>query len=92
MHEIEFEDAILGHVVVTFDGTVLELFRAGLGSVHRMHVRQLARVEHSGPDRRGNFTADFCPTKRGGFKLTVPGYAWPQVTGLIEVLGRPRQG
>ena len=57
-----------------------------------MHVRQLARVEQSGPDRRGNYTADFCPTKRGGFKLTVPGDAWPQVTGLIEALGRPRQG
>jgi hypothetical protein len=90
MHEVEFNDAIFGHVVVSFDGRVLELFRPGLGSAHRMHARHLARVEQSGPDRRGNYTADFCPIQRGGFKLTVPGDAWPQVTNLINTIAAPR--
>jgi hypothetical protein len=89
MREVEFNDAIFGHVVVSFDGRVLELFRPGLGSVHRMHAPHLARVEQSGPDRRGNYTADFCPTKRGGFQLTVPGDAWPQVTELINTISVP---
>jgi len=90
MHELVFEDAIFGNVVVTFDGRVLEFFRPGMGSVHRMHLRHLARVEQSGPDRRGNYTADFCPIERGGFKLTVPGEVWPRVTDLISTIGAPR--
>jgi hypothetical protein len=91
MDEVEFEDAIFGKVILAFDGRVLEFFRPGLGSVYRLHVRQLARVEQSGPDRKGNYTADFCPIARGGFKLTVPGASWPQVTGFIETLGAPNQ-
>ncbi len=90
MHELVFEDAIFGNVIVTFDGRVLELFRPGMGSVHRMHVRHLARIEQRGPDRRGNYTADFSPIERGGFKLTVPGDVWPQVTDLIGRMGAPR--
>lgn len=90
MHELVFEDAIFGNVVVTFDGKVLEFFRPSMGSVHRMHVRHLARIEQSGPDRRGNYTADFCPIERGGFKLTVPADVWPQVTNLISAIGAPR--
>ena len=92
MHEIQFKDAIFGNVVVSFDGRVLEFFRPGMGSVNRMHVRHLARVEQGGPDRRGNHTADFRPIEPGGFKLTVPGDVWPQVTALIETIGTSQQG
>ncbi len=53
-------------------------------------VRHLARVEQRGPDRRGNYTADFSPIERGGFKLTVPGDVWPQVTDLIGRMGAPQ--
>ncbi len=91
MNEIEFEDAILGHVVVTFDGAVLSSsVRAWARRPDARAAPRAGRAERPGPE--GNYTADFCPTKRGGFKLTVPDYAWPQVTGLIEALGRPRQG
>jgi hypothetical protein len=90
MHEVEIMDPIFGHVIVTFDGRVLEFFRPGMGSVLRLHVRQLARVDQSGPDRRGNYKADFQPFERGGFTLTVPGEAWPQVAAFIATIGTPQ--
>jgi hypothetical protein len=85
MTEVAYEDYLLGEVIVSFDGRVVEVFRRDVIDTLRAHARQL-HVEVSGPDRRGRHTIEFATTSRGrgGFKLTVPGEAWDDVSALVK--------
>ena len=91
MREVEFEDYLLGEVIVAWDGRVVELFRRDVAETTRVHVRQLELVTHE-PDRRGRHTVDFATTTRGrgGFKLTVPSEAWDDAKSLIEEISAAR--
>jgi hypothetical protein len=87
MTEVEFEDYLLGEVIVAFDGRVVEVFRRDVVETFRAHVRQL-HLEKTGPDRRGRHTVEFATTSRGrgGFKLTVPPESWEQMAGFVAAV------
>jgi len=84
MTDITFEDQIQGWTILTFDGQVVELFTERFGSVSRLKVG-LLWVQVGTVDRRGNQSVTMVPgNKGGGFTLTVPAAAWPQVQPVIE--------
>ncbi|MBK8294505.1 MAG: hypothetical protein IPK93_06915 [Solirubrobacterales bacterium] len=84
MTDIAFDDSIQGQTILTFDGLVVELFTERFGSVARLIVG-LLRVEVGNVDRRGNQSVTMVPgNKGGGFTLTVPAAAWPQVQPVVE--------
>ena len=83
MSELAFEDLILGQVVLAFEGRVVELFRQGVGSVSRIHVRQL-QCEATGPTRRGNYEVKFSVLPwGGGFDLAVNAETWVGLQPLV---------
>ena len=86
MLEALFEDPISGPSLVAFDGRVVELFTFRSSEANRLHVSLLA-VDVQGPDKRGNMEAWLTggPNRRGGgFRLTVPPAAWPQVQPIVD--------
>lgn len=89
MHQLEYLDAVHGTVVVTFDGTVLEVFTDRLGSTTRLHRRQL-HVDVVGPDRRGRHEVRLTtqPSGRGGgATLFVGAEAWQDVQVFLGTVG-----
>jgi hypothetical protein len=56
VREAAFHDVIFGHVIITFDGQVVELF--GKGPVARRIHRRMLGVEVSGPTAKGNCVVD----------------------------------
>ena len=83
MHELAFQDLVHGQVVLTFDGRVIEFFRQGVGSISRIHLRQLL-CEATGPNRKGYYEVKFSIAPwGGGFDLTVTGETWASLQPLV---------
>jgi hypothetical protein len=92
VHELAFEDLILGQIVLTFDGHVVELFRQGVGSVKRIHVRQLI-CEATGPTGRGNYQVKFSVQPwGGGFDLAVAPETWVGLQPVIAAIYAAQTG
>ena len=86
MLEARFEDPISGPSLIAFDGRVVELFTLRSAEANRLHISILA-VEVRGPDKRGSFEVWFtggANRRGGGFRLTVPSDAWPQVQPIVD--------
>jgi len=89
MLEALFDDPISGPSLVAFDGRVVELFTFRSAEANRLHISLMA-VEVNGPDKRGNVEVWFTggPNRKGGgFRLTVPPGAWPQVQPIVDAAG-----
>lgn len=83
MHEVAFDDLIHGQLVLAFDGHVVECFKQGLGSISRIHLRQLL-CEATGPNPKGHYEVKFSIAPwGGGFDLTVAGDTWRSLQPLI---------
>lgn len=83
VHELAFEDLIHGQVVLTFDGHVVECFKQGLGSISRIHLRQLL-CEATGPNRKGHYEVKFSIAPwGGGFDITVAAETWSSLQPLV---------
>lgn len=94
MHQLEYVDAVQGAVVVTFDGTVLEVFTDRLASTTRLHRAQLF-LSVAGPDRKGRHEVKLTsqPNGRGGgTTLFVGAESWPQVEEFLRAVGAELAG
>ena len=86
MPELSHADTVQGHVIVTFDGHVLEKFSERTSTTERMIVGML-HVEVDGPDRKGRREVWFTcrPNKRGGgFNLWATEEQWPAVEPFVR--------
>lgn len=63
-------DVILEELVVSFDGSVVELFYAGRADSDRYHVAQLVRAELLRLDSSRGPTLNIVSQQRGGVSLT----------------------
>lgn len=83
MSWVEFDDAVLGHVVLELQPTVVEVFGARRSETERIHLR-LLRVQHLGPDDAGNQRVELGRAGGTGVTLTVPGHQWDRVWPWVE--------
>lgn len=82
MPETRFRDLILGDVILSFDGQVVELF-GSTPVAERIHRLMLA-MQVSGPTERGNYVVDLSRTAGGGgVQLSIVGADWPNVEPVI---------
>lgn len=68
-----FDDPVQGPTVLAVDGLVLEWFRHRSNEAFRSHAA-MARVEVTGPDRKGRYTIEVsnrADGRRGGFQVMV---------------------
>jgi hypothetical protein len=74
MAELAFEDLILGSVVRSIEGRVVEYFTERHGSGGRVHLSQL-HCTTAGPNCKGHYEVSISPSPsgQGGFKITVDG-------------------
>ncbi|WP_028063009.1 hypothetical protein [Solirubrobacter soli] len=89
MLELSHADDILGQVILTFDGRVLEKFSERSAEAERMIVG-LLHLEVTEPDRKGRREVWFtCRPKRrgGGFRLTVADEEWAGVEPFVRDVG-----
>ena len=88
VHDLAFSDELLGTVVVTFDGRVLEVFTERAGSVCRLVVG-LLHVDAEEPDRKGRrrVLVRSMPGGEGsGATLTVGADDWAAVGAWVSAL------
>jgi hypothetical protein len=86
MPDLSHADSVQGHVIVSFDGRVLEKFSERTAEAERMIVGML-HLEVAGPDRKGRRTVKFStqPNNRGGgFQLWVSEEQWPGVEPFVN--------
>jgi hypothetical protein len=86
MPDLSFADAVQGHVIVTFDGRVLEKFSERSATTDRLIVGML-NVQVDEPDRKGRREVWFTcrPNKRGGgFTLWVSEEQWLEVEPFVR--------
>jgi len=90
VREAAFQDLILGNVIVTFDGRVVEFF--GENMPGRFHLLMLS-MQVSGPTNNGNYVVDFSNkfSGRGGVKLSIAGNDWPDVEPLVAEISAALQ-
>jgi hypothetical protein len=82
VRETAFRDLILGDVILSYDGQVVELF--GSTPVARRIHRLMLAMQVSGPTERGNYVVDLSRTVGGGgVKLSIAGNDWPNVEPVI---------
>jgi hypothetical protein len=89
MLELSHADDIVGQVILTFDGRVLEKFSERTATAERMIVG-LLHLEVEGPDRKGRREVWFTcrPNRRGGgFRLMVSEEQWPGVEPFVREVG-----
>jgi hypothetical protein len=89
MIELSHADDILGQVILTFDGRVLEKFSERSATAERMIVG-LLHLEVAGPDRKGRRELWFtCRPRRrgGGFRLIVTEDQWAGVEPFVRDVG-----
>ena len=83
VREVAFEDLIHGQVVLAFDGRVVECFKQGVGSISRIHLRQLL-CHATGPDGKGHYEVKFSVAPwGGGFDITVTADTWRSLQPLV---------
>ncbi len=88
MLEAEYDDEVQGTVVLSWDGSVLEVFTERLASTARLH-RRLLHLDVKGPDRRGRYEVRATSQPRGrgaGATLFVPAEGWPDVEERLRVV------
>jgi hypothetical protein len=89
MLELAHDDSLLGQLILTFDGRVLEKFEDRSAAAERMIVG-LLYIEVTSPDRKGRRDVWFtCRPNRkgGGFRLTVAEDQWPGVEPFVREVG-----
>jgi len=81
VRETRFRDLILGDVIVSFDGRVVEFFGANMpGRLHRL----MLSMQVSGPTKKGNYVVDLSnKVSGGGVQLSIAGDDWPNVEPLV---------
>lgn len=90
MGETAFRDLILGDVILSFDGQVVELF--GKTPVARRIHRLMLGMQVSGPTKKGNYVVDLSHTVGGGgIELSVAGSDWPNVELLVSEISAALQ-
>lgn len=80
MHEVWIDDTLL-----TFDGTVVELFGFPGNASLRFHVKNLG-VEVGEPNRKGVRALQFDPATKysGGARMDIPAEDWPNVEPVLH--------
>ncbi|HUF84294.1 MAG TPA: hypothetical protein VMQ81_06840 [Acidimicrobiia bacterium] len=90
MRETRFRDLILGDVILSFDGHVVELF-GSTAVTPRIHRLMLA-MQVSGPTERGNYVVNLSRTVGGGgVELSIAGNDWPNVEPLLTEISAALQ-
>ena len=81
-------EVVLEELVITFDGTVVEIFYAGRGDSDRFHIAQLESAELLHLDARGGPTFNLVGTHRGGVvalnRLKVKAAELPALAAVIR--------
>lgn len=80
---VEYEDSVLGRVVVELQPTVVEVFRTGAQETTRIHLRMLA-VEMLGPNERGDHQVRLTVTGGPGVTLTASEQWWARLWPWVE--------
>ena len=86
--EVAYRDGAHGDAILTFDGTVLELFAEGKSTSNaRCHARMLF-IQVGGPSRRGYYELNVSTSSGGlgGFKAYVHANDWPRVGELLNAV------
>jgi hypothetical protein len=86
MPDLVHADPVIGNVIVTFDGRVLECFSERDATSTRMIVG-LLHLQVEGPNRKGRREVKFsgAPNNRGGgFVLWVDEEQWPAVEPFVN--------
>ena len=86
--EVAYRDGAHGDTVLTFDGSVLEMFtEKKFTSIARCHVKMLW-IQVEGPNRKGYYevNASTSPGGLGGFEAYVPADDWPRVGELLNAV------
>ena len=86
MPDLTHDDPVLGRIVLTFDGRILEKFSERTATAERMIVG-LLHVNVDGPDRKGRREVMFTcrPNKRGGgFTVWATDDQWPAVEPFVR--------
>ena len=86
--EVAYHDGAHGDAVLTFDGSVVELFaEKKFTSIARCHVSMLY-INVKGPNRRGYYeiNASTSPGGLGGFEAYVHVNDWPRVGELLNAV------
>ncbi len=80
MREVWIDDVLL-----TFDGTVVEVFGFPSHASVRFHVRNIV-VEVGEPNRKGRRALQFDPASKysGGVRMDVPPEDWPAVEPVVQ--------
>lgn len=83
MSEISVHDLVHGRVIVTFDGTVVEVFTERHASVQRFH-RSMLTLNFSGPDRNDRYQVQLSTGRSAGagFDLTIDAAGWTATHGF----------
>jgi hypothetical protein len=92
--EVAYRDGVHGNAILTFDGSVLELFAEGKStSSARCHCR-LLHIQVGGPNRKGYYELNVStsPGGLGGFKAWVHGNDWPPVGELLNAVAAAGAG
>lgn len=92
MGELAFQDVILGNVLLSIEGRVVEYFTESHGSVSRVHFGQL-HCRTTGPNQRGYYEVNVSssPSGQGGFTIIVDGSSWRALAPMIAALQEATQ-
>lgn len=83
MSWVEYEDSILGRVVVELQPTVVEVFQARVQETTRIHLRMLV-VDLQGPNRQGHHQVRLAVAGGPGLTLTASEQWWARLWPWVE--------